>query len=112
LIHNKKTELKSHQFNLKYLSDTNYLAMQMLLAQSDRLMLDELAKKERALIQKGQSEVEAQKRKQLAIILAEEEAAVMKYKAETELINSKIQGQKEVTLITLKTEGETQAQKN
>lgn len=85
--------------------------MKKLVAENERLAQDELAIKERALIQKGQQEIEAQKKKQLAIIKAEEEAVVMKSKAESELLNAKIQGDKEASLLILRSEGEYQAKK-
>jgi regulator of protease activity HflC (stomatin/prohibitin superfamily) len=106
-----KEEEKSHQYNLKVLNDNASIEMKKLIAINDRLAQDEIAKKERILIQKGQQEIEAQKRKQLAVIKAEEESTVMKYKAETELINAKIQGDKEAALLILRAEGETLAKK-
>ena len=85
--------------------------MKKLIASAERSIADEEAKKERALITKGQKEIEAQRKKQLAIIKAEEEAEVLKYKAESEVINAKIQGEKEASLMILKAEGEASAQK-
>lgn len=93
------------------MNDEASLLMKKLIAENERLAQDELAKKERALIQKGQQEIEAQKKKQLAIIKAEEESVVMKSKAESELLNAKIQGDKEASLLILRAEGESQAKK-
>jgi regulator of protease activity HflC (stomatin/prohibitin superfamily) len=106
-----KEEEKSHQYNLKVLNDNASIEMKKLVATNDRAAQDELAKKERVLIQKVQQEIEAQKKKQLAIIKSEEEASVLKYKAESELINAKIQGEKEASLLILRAEGEAQAKK-
>jgi len=93
-----KEEKKSQSYQVKVINDNASLAMKQLIAKSDRLIADEIAKRDRALIQKGQSEIEAQRKKQLAIIKAEEDSGVLKYKAETELINSKIQGEKKSLL--------------
>eukprot|EP00818_Percolomonas_sp_WS_P006330 CAMPEP_0117441544 /NCGR_PEP_ID=MMETSP0759-20121206/3689_1 /TAXON_ID=63605 /ORGANISM="Percolomonas cosmopolitus, Strain WS" /LENGTH=393 /DNA_ID=CAMNT_0005233401 /DNA_START=213 /DNA_END=1394 /DNA_ORIENTATION=+ len=107
----QKEETKSHQFQLKVLNDKADLAMKTLKAQNDRLAQNEIARKERALIQKEQQEIEAQRQKQLAIIKAEEDAATRKYKAETEFNNAKLQGEKEASEIILRAEGESQATK-
>jgi regulator of protease activity HflC (stomatin/prohibitin superfamily) len=107
----QKEEEKSHQYQLKVLNDEADLKMKQLKAKNERFAQDEMAKKERALIQKGQREIEAQRQKQLAIIKAEEDASVMKYKAETEVINSRIKCEKEASLMILQAEGEAQAAK-
>jgi hypothetical protein len=107
----QKEEEKSHEYQLKVLNDNAALQMKKLMASSERNIADEEAKKERALITKGQKEIEAQRKKQLAIIKAEEEAEVLKYKAESEVINAKIKGEKEASLMILKAEGEASAQK-
>lgn len=105
----QKEETKSHQFQLKILDDNADLAMKTLTAQNDRLAQNEIARKERALIQKEQQEIESQRQKQLAIIKAEESASTMKYKAESEFNNAKLQGEKEAAEIILRAEGEAQA---
>jgi regulator of protease activity HflC (stomatin/prohibitin superfamily) len=107
----QKEELKSHQYELKLLNDQADLQLKELRAKNEREVQDETAKKERALIKRAQAEIEAQKQKEIQIIKAESEAAVLKYKAESEYINAKIEGEKEAALLILKAEGDSQAGK-
>lgn len=107
----QKEEIKSHQYQIKLMNDDADLQMKELKAQNHRLAQDEIAKKARTLIHKQQQEIEAQRKKQLAIIKAEEEAATRKYNAQSELANAKIQGEKEAAEIILKAEGEAEAQR-
>lgn len=97
--------------SLHVLNDQADLELKKIAAENERKLKDELAKQERALIEKEQKEIDAQRQKQLAIIKAEENAETRKYNAKSKLQNSKIQGEREKQTMIMKAQGEFEATK-
>mmetsp|Transcript_28143 Transcript_28143/g.39730 ORF Transcript_28143/g.39730 Transcript_28143/m.39730 type:complete len:420 (-) Transcript_28143:73-1332(-) len=80
-----RQQIRSQEFALKVLNDENDQALKALHLENERLSAAELARKERVLIELQTKKSEAERKKQLAVIKAEQDQNILKTQAQTVL---------------------------
>lgn len=90
---------RKHAFNIKVLNDKADLVLKNEKAELQRQTADLMAKKQRLLIKKEQSEIDTQREKQLAIIKAQQNISVLLLRAQADVENSKIHAEKDAAVI-------------
>jgi len=106
-----RQQIRSQEFALKVLNDENDQALKTLHLENERAIASEVARKDRVKIELGTKQTEQERRKQLAIVKAQQDMSVLKIDTDTKLQTDVIGISADVELSIKRAQGDVQAQR-